>query len=39
MFWVSVVNSGGTYFSLLRLEESLIETGGCPSVLDILPKE
>jgi hypothetical protein len=26
-------------FFLFRLEESLVETGGCPSVLDILPKE
>jgi hypothetical protein len=26
-------------FSLFRLEESLVETGVCPSILDILPKE
>jgi hypothetical protein len=26
-------------FSLFRLEESLVETGECPAVLDILPKE
>jgi hypothetical protein len=26
-------------FPLFRLEESLVETGECPTVLDILPKE
>jgi hypothetical protein len=31
---------GGTcFFSVFRLEESLVETGECPAVLDILPKE
>ena len=26
-------------FCLFRLEENLVEAGGCPSGLDILPKE
>jgi hypothetical protein len=37
-FGFQELHSGGTCF-LCRLEESLVETGECPTVLDILPKE